>query len=92
MRVCCSALSRTSENADNFQRVHRSMHIEAEWWKWALVTVVLLAYLLRDVLYVWVATKPKSEPTAKEEAPVRALGGKGGGRRAGGGPARAGPG
>ncbi len=68
------------------------MHIEAEWWKWALVTVVLLAYLLRDVLYVWVATKPASESTVQKEAAVGARGGKGGGRRAGGGPARAGPG
>ena len=68
------------------------MHIEAEWWKWALVTVVLLAYLLQDVLYVWVATKPKHEPVVKEEEPGRAPGGKGGGRRAGRGPARAGPG
>ena len=91
--MCCSAPSRTSEDADNFQRVHQSMHIEAEWWKWALVTVVLLAYLLRDVLYVWVATKPKHEPVVKEEAQqARAAGGKGGGRRAGGGLARAGPG
>ena len=68
------------------------MHIEAEWWKWALVTVVLLAYLLRDVLYVWVATKPKHEPVAKGEEPARGPGGNGGGRRAGGGPVRTGPG
>ena len=69
------------------------MHIEAEWWKWGLVTVVLLAYLLRDVLYVWVATKPKHEPIEKtEEPPARARGGKGGGRNVGGGRARAGPG
>ena len=53
----------------------------------------MLAYLLRDVLYVWVATKPKREPIVKtEEAPTRARGGKGGGRNAGGGRARVGPG
>ena len=68
------------------------MHIEAEWWKWALVAVVLLAYILRDVLYVWVATKPKSEPVEKREEPDRAPGGKGGGRRNGGRPVRTGPG
>ena len=69
------------------------MHIDAEWWKWGLVTVVLLAYLLRDVLYVWVATKSKHEPSVKtEEAPTRARGGKGGGRNVVGGRARAGPG
>ena len=68
----CSARSQTSESADNFQRAHQLMHIEAEWWKWVLVTVVLLAYLLRDVLYVWVATKPKSESTVQKEAVVGA--------------------
>ena len=68
------------------------MHIEAEWWKWALVTVVLLAYLLRDVLYVWVATKPKPEPVERREEPAGGPGGKGGGRRAGGRPVRTGPG
>ena len=68
------------------------MHIEAEWWKWALVTVVLLAYLLRDVLYVWVATKPKSEPVEQREEPAGVPGGKGGGRRNGGRPVRTGPG
>ena len=51
------------------------MHIEAEWWKWALVTVVLLAYLLRDVLYVWVATKPKPEPVERREEPAGVPGG-----------------
>ena len=91
--MCCSAPSRVVEIADNFQRVHRLMHIEAGWWKWCLVTVFLLAYLLRDVLYVWVATKPKHESVVKtEEPPARAHGGKGGGRNAGGRRARAGPG
>ena len=69
------------------------MRIDAEWWKWGLVTVVLLAYLLRDALYVWVATKPRHETILKtEEIPARARGGKGGGRNAGGGRARSGPG
>ena len=69
------------------------MHMEAEWWKWCLVTVALLEYLLRDVLYVWVATEPKHESIVKtEEPPARAHGGKGGGRNPGRGRTRAVPG